>query len=384
MKTNIYSLAFGGNGVGKLDGKVCFVKGALPGEEVVFDVLKNTSRYTEGVATEIITPSEDRVEPVCPYYGRCGGCQLQHLSYEKELFFKQEQLVQLIKRISKIQDITCGDIVGSPDCYGYRDSVTLHRGKNGYGFYGAGSGDIVHIEKCPLSAAPVNAALDEMRRGHEKDNVTLKADHLGKVWFSDRSGDRFYPDRFGDREIVLSPRAFSQANRDIAAQLVRTLDEWIGPAGEDAAFFDAYCGVGFFSFLLGQDFGVRVGMDTNRVAIDCAKTTAKKSDITNARFYRGDAEMDLFRVIEGAGRKRNVLLLDPPRKGAGRQFLETVRDGTDITEMYYISCDPASLARDAGVLTAGGAWRMGKIQAFDMFPRTGHIEAMAEFIRTES
>jgi len=384
MKTRIYSLAFGGSGVGKLDGKVCFVKGALPGEDVAFDVLKDTSRYTEGVVTEIISPSADRVEPPCPYYGRCGGCQLQHLSYEKELFYKQDQLVQLIKRISKIQDITCGDIIGSPDCYGYRDSITLHRGKNGYGFYAAEAGEVIHVERCPISGDPINEALDDMRQGHEKDNVTLKADHLGKVWFSDRSGDRFFPDRFGDTEIFLSPRAFSQANRHIAVRLAGTLGEWIGPAGEDAAFFDAYCGVGFFSFLLGQDFGVRAGMDTSRVAIDCAKTTAKRSGARNARFYRGDAEKDLFRVIESARRERNVLLLDPPRKGAGRRFLETVRDGSDITDIYYISCDPASLARDAGILTAGGTWRLGRIQAFDMFPRTGHIEAMAEFVRMDA
>ncbi|MGB2601397.1 MAG: TRAM domain-containing protein [Candidatus Omnitrophota bacterium] len=381
IRTNIYTLAFGGSGIGKVDGKVCFVDGALPGEEVLFEVEKDTSRYIKGRALEIISRSEDRVEPACRYYGVCGGCQLQHLSYEKELSYKQEQLVELIKRIAGEKDIECANIVRSPDPYHYRTHVTLHKGTEGYGFYDTVGKDVVKIKKCLIAAEVLNGQLTALSAEGGKDDVTLKADHLGNVWSSDRPGERFFMDEYRGIELSLSPKAFSQANRYIAEKIAETLEEWIGPAGSGYAFFDAYCGVGFFSFLLKNKFDLRVGMDSDRIAIDCAKSTAKKLGLEGIKFYKADAEKEFFDVFNRTKKQENILLIDPPRRGVKKDFLEDIKTHEGVSKIYYLSCDPARLARDVKILTGGNVWKLTRVQPFDMFPRTKHIETLVEFVK---
>jgi tRNA/tmRNA/rRNA uracil-C5-methylase (TrmA/RlmC/RlmD family) len=381
MRTSIYTLAFGGSGIGKVDGKVCFVDGALPGEEVVFEVEKDTSRYIKGSALEIVSPSEDRVDAPCRYYGVCGGCQLQHLSYEKELFYKQEQLVELIRRIAGEDSLECGKIIGSADPYHYRTSVTLHKGTEGYGFYDTSGQNIIKIGECLIASDTINGQIPSLPGQGGKDDITLKADHLGNVWSSARSGERFFRDKYRDTELFLSPKAFSQANRYIAERIVETLEDWIGATGAGHAFFDAYCGVGFFSFLLKNKFDIRIGMDSDRIAVDCAKSTVKKFGRDDVKFYRADAEKEFFGVFERTKRKENILLIDPPRRGVKKNFLDDIKTREDMSKIYYLSCDPARLARDIKIIAGGGVWKPGRVQPFDMFPRTKHIETLVEFVK---
>jgi 23S rRNA (uracil1939-C5)-methyltransferase len=382
LKTKIYSLAFGASGVGKVDGKVCFVSGALPDEEVIFEVEKDTSRYTEGRVVEILTSSPARVEPVCRYYNRCGGCFLQHLSYEKELFYKKEQLIQLIRRIAgEKENFECADIVASPDCYHYRASVTLHRIGRKYGYYERNGRTVIEIEECPIAEEAINTVMAALECTGKKEDVTLKSDFDGRVWSSDRPGQRFFVDRYRDVELYMSPKTFSQPNRYMAEKIVETLEEWIGPSWDDAAFFDAYCGVGFFSFLLKQDFCLQVGLDASRIAISCAKNTAKRLGQRNIRFYKGEAEKDFFGIFNRSKKHRNILFIDPPRAGAARSFLEEARNCRDLDRLYYLSCDPARLARDIKILTDGSEWTLRRVCPFDMFPRTKHIETLAEFVK---
>ncbi|MGB3242110.1 MAG: methyltransferase domain-containing protein [Candidatus Omnitrophota bacterium] len=383
LQTDIYSLAFGGDGVGKIDGKICFVKGAIPGEKVLLNVNKETPSYMKGDLAEILVPSDDRTPPACRYYDRCGGCQLQHISYEKELFYKKEQVVELVKRIAGVEKIECGDIVASSGPYHYRSSITLHKKGERYGFYAAGGfdGEIIEIEECPIAEEAINKELPLTDKGKSASEVTLKADHQGRVWSSGKSGERFFPDKYREMELYFSPKAFSQPNRYISEKIAEKLEEWIGPAGDDTAFFDAFCGVGFFSFLLKQVFGVRAGMDSSRISIECAKTTVKAQDLKNAKFHKGDVEKEFLPFFDKLKRRANVLLLDPPRKGVSGDFLDAIKSREDIDKIYYISCDPARMARDIKILTASSGWDLGRIQPFDMFPRTKHIETLAEFVR---
>jgi len=383
LQTDVYSLAFGGDGVGKIDGKVCFVNGAIPGEKVLFSVDKETPNYIKGHLDEILAASADRVPPACRYYGKCGGCQLQHISYEKELAHKKEQVTQLINRIAGKKGFECGDIVASPQAYHYRSSVTLHRKGEKYGFFTAGSFDneIIEVEECVIADEAINKYIRTITAGGGKSEVTLKSDHLGRVWSSAKSGERFFLDRYRDTEIYFSPKAFSQANRCISEKIAEKLEEWISQADDDTAFFDAYCGVGFFSFLLKQDFGIKVGMDVSRVSIDCAKTTAKMRNLGNVKFYRADAEKEFFPMFDRLKKEINVLLLDPPRKGMSGDFLGRIKTRDDINKIYYVSCDPARMARDIKILTGDSDWDLGRVQPFDMFPRTKHIETLVEFVR---
>jgi 23S rRNA (uracil1939-C5)-methyltransferase len=122
-------------------------------------------------------------------------------------------------------------------------------------------------------------------------------------------------------------------------------------------------------------------MDVSRVSIDCAKTTAKTRKLKNVKFYRADAEKEFFPMFDRMKKEKNILLLDPPRKGMGGDFLEKIKAKGDINKIYYVSCDPARMARDIKILTGGSNWHLGRVQPFDMFPRTKHIETLVEFVR---
>lgn len=381
LRTRMHSLAFGGDGVGKLDGKVCFVKGALPGEEIVFDVIKETDSYIKGKVKEIIEASPDRVEPVCKYYGKCGGCQLQHISYEKELFYKREQIAELVKRIAGKRDVACLDIVPSPEPYHYRSGVTLHRKQEGWGYFTEDGINVMLIDECPIAEKAINDAIPGLTAPEAKDSVTIKADAEGKVWISDVPGARFFTDSYDGTKLFASPKAFAQANRHIALAIARELEAWIGPVESDSAFFDVYCGIGFYTFLVRQEFGIRVGMDESRIAIDCAKSTERESGRTDLKFYLGNSETEFTGLFKRLKKKTNILFLDPPRKGAEKFFLEELKGRADIDRIYYLSCDPARLARDIKIMTDSSAWELGRLRPFDMFPRTKHIETLAEFIR---
>jgi len=388
MKTNnktytakIYSLAFGGEGIGKVNEKIAFVRDAVPGDEVEFRVTKETSSFMKGELTRVIAPSGDRVDPVCAYYGRCGGCQLQHISYAKELYYKNEQVSELIKRIAGVRDFELQDIEPSADCYHYRTSITLNRKGDFYGYFTRDERDILKIKNCPIAVPEICDELASVAGEVKNERVTIKCDHAGRVWVSGRSGDRFYSDRYRGKDIFFSPRGFSQCNRHIAETVSKTLEEWTGKVSQDTAFFDAYCGVGFFSFLLEQDFCARIGMDSERVAIDCAKTTAKSLGTKNAKFFVGDVENEFIGLYKTNRKQDNIVLVDPPRKGVGKDFIEEIKSLENARNIYYISCDPAKLARDIKQITCDSEWRLGRVKPFDMFPRTKHIETLAEFVR---
>jgi 23S rRNA (uracil1939-C5)-methyltransferase len=377
----IYSLAFGGQGVGKVDGKVCFVTGALPGEKVVFDVIKDTSKYAAGKVSEILTPSTDRTEPECPYYGKCGGCQLQHITYEKELFYKKQQVAELMSRIGGKKDIEIPDIVASLEPYNYRTSVTLHDAGGGCGYYAIDGKTVMKIDSCPIATEPINSYLSGMTNEKKAERITLKSDHAGKVWSSESIGERFFIDKYRGEEICLSTKAFSQSNRHIAEKIVETMEGWIGTDNGEAVLFDLYCGTGFFSFLLKNDLHSRIGIDSSRVSIDCAKTTTGKNGRKDVKFYKGDAEEDFFGIFERSKQEKNIILIDPPRKGLNGNFIRQLKEMSGAQKMYYLSCDPARLARDIKVLTDESAWKLGRMRVFDMFPRTKHIETLVELVR---
>lgn len=379
LKINIYSLAFGAKGVGKTDGKVAFVEGALPGEEVIFRVTKETDNYIEGELEEIITASQHRVNAPCPYYGACNGCQLQHVTYEQELVYKKAQVAELIERISGLKNINISDIVPSREHYNYRSAITLHCKDKKIGFFGKDGRNIIEIEECLLAEKSINAKIQSQEFDEKEKDVTLKADHKGNVWSSNKMGERFYLDKYCGTEMYLSPKAFSQANRFISEKIAERLKELISGVPRDAVFFDAYCGAGFFSFLVNGAFNEKIGIDDNRVAIDCAKTTVKKNGLQNIKFYKLDVEKKFFDIFEQNKGVRNVLFIDPPRAGAKKEFLEKVSELKDINKLYYLSCDPARLARDIKILTGKGLWRVAVVIPFDMFPRTKHIEALVEF-----
>lgn len=377
----IYGLAYGGRGVGRLDGKVCFIDGALPGEKVRFIKQSEKKNFISGLAAEIITASRDRAEPACPYYGECGGCQYQHLNYEKEVSYKAEQVKEILCRIGGFEECNFQGIAPSPSQYGYRSSITLHKSTAGYGYFAKDNKTIIAIKRCALAADEINAAISTLHGfggKNGKKNITIKCDKTGNVWISGYPGHRFFKDEFLGTELTFSPLAFSQPNRHIAALMAERLRAWMQEEDREA-LFDIYCGVGFFGILLRGLFESVVGIDESRVAIGCARASKKDLAAGNIKFYCGEADEGSRVSYEKLRGNKNTILLDPPRSGISKKLAAYLAELKDAGSLYYISCDPAMLARDAKLLTQGKAWTLNRVACFDMFPRTKHVESIALF-----
>ncbi len=377
---DIYSLAYGGDGIGRLDEKVCFVAGALPGERVCFKKQVEKKSFIRGVTTKVLTRSNDRIEPVCQYYGKCGGCQYQHIDYKKEVFYKAQQVQDIFKRIGGFEEFEFQGIKPSSSEYGYRSSITLHKSADGYGYFTKHDNIIIPIKSCPLAVDSINTTFATLSDLTNKRDVTIKCDNLGNTWISGYQGHRFFKDSFLNAELTFSPMAFSQSNKHIAPTIVELLREWMKDE-ESATLFDLYCGVGFFSMLLSYMFKTIIAIDDNSVAIDCAKATKKNISADKIKFYCGDTDIIFPSCYERSHSATNTILIDPPRTGISKKLVNILMDIKDTKSLYYISCDPATLARDAKLLTQSGTWTLSRVSSFDMFPRTKHIESVALFKR---
>ncbi|MFH1868480.1 MAG: methyltransferase domain-containing protein [Candidatus Omnitrophota bacterium] len=384
MKNNyevdIYALAYGGAGIGKLDGKVCFVEGALPGERVSFRKLSDKKSFSTGFVTKIIKPSSDRIEPICPHYGRCGGCQYQHLNYEKEVFYKAQQVQEVIKRIGGVIEYSFEPMALCVPEYGYRSSVTLHKTRGGYGYFSRDNQNIIAIDRCPLAVDKINGLISTLDTSNGKRDVTLRSDKLGNVWKSNHQGHRFFKDDYIGTELTFSPLAFSQANRQISIDMVRKLRGWLKQE-KPGVLFDLYCGVGFFGILMRDLFESVIGIDDSPIAIDCAKISKRDIAADNVKFYCNNVTEKFPVYYQKHGSSMNTIILDPPRAGIDKELAAYLLNLKNTSCLCYISCDPATLARDIKLLAQEGGWSLDRISCFDMFARTKHIESIALFKR---
>ena len=377
-EAEISGMAYGGMGIARVNGKVYFVEGALPEEKVVFTKTSEKKRFGLGRVVEILKPSSSRVEPACPYYNKCRGCQYQHLDYEKEVYYKAEQVKENLGRIGSFREYSFDGIVPSLLHYGYRSSITLHRSLAGYGYFGWDDKTIITIEQCPLAEDMINRAIKDLNALYTKRNITLKSDHKGNVWISSHPDHLFFKDSYLGTELTFSPRAFSQTNRQVAGSMVKKVREFMqNEKGE--TLFDLYCGTGFFGMLLRDMFGSVVGIDESRIAIACANAAKKGLGIDNARFYCGEAEKIYPAYYEKLHGKKNTIIIDPPRSGISKKIAIWLSGLKDAESLYYVSCDSAILARDAMILTQNDHWKLMNVSCFDMFPRTKHVESIALF-----
>ncbi|MFH1395333.1 MAG: TRAM domain-containing protein [Candidatus Omnitrophota bacterium] len=374
----IYGMSYGGAGIARLDGKICFVEGGLPGEKVRFVVDSDKKRFIVGRAVEILSAAACREKPPCPYYGNCGGCQYQHVKYEAELSYKAEQVQEILSRMGGFKEYIFEGITPSPVHYGYRSSVTLHRSFQGYGYFTRDNRTVIAVDKCLLAAEGINGALGRINASETKKDITVKCDKAGGVWISGHPGHRFFKDSFMRTELTFSPLAFSQPNRKVASLMVKKLREWIMQEQRET-LFDFYSGVGFFGILMRDLFKSVVGVEDSRVAVSCAGTTKKDLSIGNIRFYCAAVEEKALACYEKLKGKVNTLILDPPRTGIDKDLILRLAELKDAQSLYYISCDPAILARDAAMLTQSQLWKLERVACFDMFPRTKHIESIAVF-----
>lgn len=340
----IDDIAFGGKGVGRLpDGIACFIPDVAPGERVYVELTKRTKRFAEGRVTGFIERSARRIEPPCPYFGACGGCVYQHLPYGDQLEIKSGQVTQMLKRLGGFEAPNVLPTVGSPKQYGYRNRITVHVQRGRVGFYQRGGHKLVDIDRCLLAADPVNEWLAAWRRRDLDDGVKTIRENNNLT-------------------------GFHQTNDSVAALLLNAVDEVFAAGGK--RLVDAYCGSGFFAKQLAARYEHVIGIEWNTMAIESARATAG----SNETYLAGDVAQHLDQVLGSAPDVPTHLILDPPAQGVNPPVCEALLRHPPAV-IAYISCDPATLARDLKMLSS--AYELVNAQPFDMFPQTAEIEVLA-------
>ncbi|HEX5176531.1 MAG TPA: TRAM domain-containing protein [Chthoniobacteraceae bacterium] len=344
LELEITDVAFGGNGVARHDGKVYFVPFTIPGEKVVARVVREKKKFGEAELISVTHESPDRVAPECPYFERCGGCSYQHIAYARQLEIKTRQVAEILRRVGRISHIPMRDIIPAPAPYGYRNRIRVHRAAGITGFFAHGAQALIDIEQCPISMPEVNAALRRLRMSPVGDgDYSLRAPGGGGPFFEQTNA-----------EVARAMVTF------VAANLRRG----------QALLVDGFCGSGLFAAQLAELFVQTIGIEQNEFAI----AQARRHGTTRERYIAGTVEEHLGDILQGHDPNLTTVLLDPPATGISPRLLD-ILSGTPVSELVYVSCNPATLARDLAGLA--GAFELTSVTPVDMFPQTAEIEVVA-------
>lgn len=433
LEMEIATLTNLGVGLGRVqlgEGKwVVMVPFTLPGEKVRVRVYRNHKNYSEADLVAVLTPSPHRIDPKCPLFGKCGGCQYQHLAYAEQLKWKRQQVEELLKFMAGVE-FAVNPVIGSPREFGYRSKITPHfragraippdepraNGSSGglalpqhpIGFLKQGTRfDIIDVPQCPIATPEINAKLTEVRAktqtrlaaGEYKRDSTLLLRHAQEGVVTDydavihevigvepdlRAG--LPPSQTNPPEGRVPPskplrlhflaRDFFQNNPFILPAFTGYVREQA--AGSGARFLvDAYCGSGLFALSCAPAFERVTGIELSETSVKFATENAAANNIANAAFRAGDAAQ-IFAGLDFPPAETAVVI-DPPRKGCDELFLGQLF-AFGPRAVVYVSCDPATQMRDLkGFLTAG--YKLTAVQPFDLFPQTRHLECVITLVK---
>lgn len=374
-----------GSGVGRLDGRVCFVEGALPGERVRACVQEIKKRYLKAALVDVLEKSPHRENPPCPYVSECGGCQYQHVSYPEELRWKEDEVRQTLKRIGRVEPEHFEPITASPEPYGYRKSITLQQGELGrqraWGFYARDNVSIVPIERCLIADDKINAAISK-RLGREAyrtfSSVSLRLASGGEV--VDDTEETFYKTEILGQSLWASSRGFFQTNTAVTERMVEKIRAWLGPL-DRFELYDLYAGVGLFACLIGQKATRVTAVEANESSVAALRRNVGAVPQGTYRIVTGAVEKKIAKLLGEPSDGPRVVIVDPPREGLHPDVVKCLAESR-IDSIIYVSCDAASLARDLGGIMGTGnsvnrPYKFVSVAPFDMFPRTKHIEIAA-------
>jgi 23S rRNA (uracil1939-C5)-methyltransferase len=413
----ITALAFGGNGVGRIDGKVVFVPFTAPGDRVRVRLTLEKKGFSEGVATELLAPSPLRTEPLCPVFGRCGGCAWQHMAYTAQVEWKERIFAETLKRIGKVSPARYDPAEPSLLRYNYRSRVGFKIKGGRWGFFESKSHRVVDIDSCPIADPIINSAFREIKgalAGHktglyaldlgvsEKEGRAVASFHVSEDTRFDWKGAlagaslkgfevRLSPEKKGkgknifaemDTRLVYEAggvefsagiNVFSQVNRPQNRRLVERVVEYSGLAGTETVV-DLFSGVGNMTLPLARFAKKAIGIESSAEAVREAKENARSNSVSNAVFIREEAVVwakGNLKTLEKEGPL--VVILDPPR--SGEMDASGVLGSLRPEKIVYVSCSPPTLARDLSLLTGSG-YSIFRAGLFDMFPQTYHIESI--------
>ncbi|MHB8137371.1 MAG: class I SAM-dependent RNA methyltransferase [Smithellaceae bacterium] len=370
----IESVAFGGHGIGRSDGFVVFVPFTAPEDVVEIEIIERKKKFARGRVLRIIKPSRLRTQPLCRYYARCGGCAYQHIAYEYQLQIKKRQIEEAFSRIGGMAELVVSEVIPSPLVYAYRGKAGLHAVKTAegfrLGFMDVSGGRIVDIERCEIMDETIN---EQIRGIRTKGDLSLDNGDL-IFWSGPRNDhDDAVLRMVKGREFLVPRTGFFQANLCLTDRMV---DEVLRLIGEEkrGTIIDACCGSGLFSIFLASYASRLIGVEINEKSVRYARDNAKSQEIQNVEFVCGDIE-DVLNDMVRMNEVIDLIVLDPPRTGLSKETLASV-SGLQSREIVYISCNPATQARDVKLLCASG-YVMQSLQPLDMFPQTEHIETIA-------
>ena len=446
LEMQVTGLGSSGEGVGKVQGFTFFVPGALAEEKIRFQAKQVKKSYGIGELTKVLEPSPERVKPVCPVYKQCGGCQLQHLSYEGQLTVKRQQVIDALERLGHFKGIKVENTLGDDDPWHYRNKmqVPVASGKKGsldIGCFAQATHRVINVEECFIQKKANNAiaavvrawmkeykipALEEdARRGivrHVMGRVGVATGEvmavlitnspmvphikdLGKmlreaipgfktlvqnvntrhtnVIMGEKSrivtGPGFIQDSIGTLTFNISPESFFQVNSEQAAKLYGEALKAANLTSKETVV-DVYCGTGTITLFLAQKAARAIGIEIVPSAIKDARINARNNKIANAQFVLGDAAVELPKLAQ-EGIKADVIVLDPPRAGCDQRVINAIA-AVKPKKVVYVSCNPASLARDAELLCKKG-YKINKVQPVDLFPQTHHVETVVLMSRVK-
>ncbi len=339
----IDDIAFGGSGVGRLDGVVCFIKGVLLGEHIQGRVIKKKSRFWEVELLEVKEQSLHRVEPPCPYFLQCGGCAYQHVEYSQQLVIKSKQLHDALKRIAGIENPPLRSMVPSPQPFYYRNRITVHVRHGDVGFFKAKDAQLIPIDTCLLASKEVNSLLAHLKlqRPPDGDYLLGEKQHYG---------------------------GFRQVNNEVAKLLLEEVRKYILRSPRKF-LIDAYCGAGFFSHAFAPYFSKIFGIERSRGSISLARREAAFNEV----FQEGSVEELLPQALDTFPALATILILDPPSEGLSQLVLHAILNHPPSI-VIYISCNPTTLARDLKHLLK--VYQLEESTPLDMFPQTAEIESV--------
>jgi len=381
-------LTYGGDAIARLNGLAIFVPFAAPDEKLIVRITERKSRFARATIEQIVQPSPSRREPPCKYFGDCGGCQLQHLDYSAQLESKVRFVQDAIKRIAQVSWPHKIEIRSAKE-FGYRGRAQLKidaRMKR-IGFNRAASNDVCDVVSCPVLVPELQQALHSLRSGLEsrteanepyarRSQIEIAAGDDRLAFEPAIAGLTGGPIRRSVRQIVynFSPSTFFQGNTELLEALI---EEAVGDQSGKLAV-DLYAGVGLFTISLARSFERVIGVEGNHVASRFAAQNIAENGTINVEFHTSSVESWLKNAIGHSLSSPDLLLLDPPRAGASEALPHLI--ALQPSRIVYVSCDPATLARDLKSLTAAG-YELKRVTAIDLFPQTYHVETIVALER---
>ncbi len=394
------AMTYGGDSIGRLeDGRAVFVPFGIPGEKVRIEITEDKKSFIKGKILDIITPSPKRIQGKCAHFLSCGGCHYQHLAIEDQLEFKQQIITDQLTRLGGFTNPPVLKIRPSPAAWNYRNSLQFHLNPRGrIGFRGVNPREIIEIHECHLPLAGINETwpLLDFEPGSPIDRIELREGIEEELLLHLRSKTAQTPEiqldipisivmdtseikqvvagaewlfmEVNQRKFRVSAGSFFQVNKPLAGEMANyVLGNLV--LASDSSVIDLYCGVGLFSAFLATEVKSCIGIENSPSA--CEDFIFNLDQFENVQLYKGSVED----ILPHLDLKTEIVIADPPRSGIDKKALDAIL-AIKPKQIAYVSCDPATLARDLKILATNG-YSIHSVQPFDLFPQTYHIETLS-------